>query len=198
MTTTDNLDRLIWVDIETFGLDSTVDPILEIGFRTTDLDLETVDDRQLTVWSSPFYDNKLMHLMQKATYGDKVAQYVLDMHTKSGLWEECRTSGADPLTAEKEICEWLSGHGIGIGEPEPLCGSSVQFDRSFFDAQMPSISDLFSYRNIDISTLKELCRRYNPRIYDLLPPKQEKHRVLDDLDDTIKEALFYKENFLWV
>lgn len=183
------LDRMVWVDLETMGLDADADPIMEIGFRITTPYLETIDEFEMLVWDSPFYENAWA----------ETSDFVKEMHTKSGLLEECQARGADVATAHEDVMHWLSGH--GIQKDEPLCGSSVQFDRGFLEAQYPEVHELFHYRNIDVSTVKELCRRLNPRVYSFLEreaPAKKAHRVLSDLTDTINEFGFYAREFLIV
>lgn len=199
-----NLDRLVWVDLETFGLNPQTDWIIEIGIRITDLDLETIDDLEVQVWETTKYDHRLADLEGDALNGDAGAKYVLEMHRKSGLWNAAQMNGISVDEATDRVKTFLDGYGVGkFDKPEdkePVCGSSVQFDRNMWIAQMPGIDEIFSYRNIDVSTIKELCRRYNPRVYSLLADatQQKKlHRVLPDLDDTIGEFGFYKDNFLW-
>lgn len=183
-------DRLIWCDIETTGLDPRKELLLEVGFKITDLDLNVIDDRQVTIWTTPDYDE---HCKE-----DKVDPFVWEMHKKSGLWDVVQSEGSKPGEARTWIYEWINGH--GVSKDEPLCGSSVQFDRLWLDMWMPEVINRFSYRNIDISTLKELCRRYNPELYTKLEddvPNHKLHRVLPDLDDTIAEFKFYRDNFLF-
>lgn len=193
------LDRLVWVDIETTGLNHMTELVLEIGFRITDLDLETIDDFDVLIWDTPKYDRKLDHMIVNR---DDHA-FVLDMHSaeKSGLFEAAQKEGVPEDEAERLVADFLRGHGVGPDTKEPLCGSSVQFDRLFLTEQFPVIHNLFSYRNIDTSSVKELCMRYNPELYAKLEkytnPKKL-HRVLPDLTDTIDEARFYIDNFLMV
>lgn len=192
----DNTDRLIWVDIETFGLNVETDFILEVGFRITDLELETIDDLQVSIWETPGYDKRLEELTTDS--------WVYKTHTESGLFRACQAEGLTMDEADDRIRTFLSGYGIGKtdnkDDKEPLCGSSVQFDRSFLAYWLPDVEALFHYRNIDNSTIKELCRRYNRRIYSLLDETvkpEKKHRVLPDLTDTINEFSYYRDNFLW-
>ncbi len=185
-------DRLIWVDIETFGLDPVNDPILEVGFKITDLDLHTQNAQSWTVWDSPTYDERYEAMLQNAK-----DEYVLEMHKKSGLWRAARQYGKPILIVEREINNWLQDHEV-YGAEEPLCGSSVDFDRGMFGAQMPTVFNRFHYRVIDNSTLKELCKRYAPDIYSKMDVQSRKiHRVSQDLEDTIQEFKFYRDNFIW-
>lgn len=189
------LDRLVFLDVETFGLNTQEDFIIELGFKITDLELNVIDDFQTVIWDSPTFDARF-RMLEAST--NEESKFVLEMHEKSGLWNEAQAEGATKIEAGVEALHWLTGH--GITKEEPLCGSSVQFDREMLREQYPAVHDLFSYRNIDTSTIKELCRRYNPRIYSLLDvmcKPQKLHRVLPDLDDTIAEMGFYSDNFLW-
>lgn len=192
-------DRLVWVDVETFGLDPDRDPILEIGFIITTLDLQPLSTFNTLIWEAGIYDTCYKRLLKDASNGNKDAQYVFDMHDKSGLWDEARADGGSTALAATEVHEWLDSQ--NINGTDPLCGSSVQFDRSMFRAQFPDIEERFHYRNIDISTVKELCRRYNPLVYGGLNTsaiKRELHRVIPDIEDSISEHQFYLDNFLYV
>lgn len=156
----------------------------------TDLNLKVVDDRQCVIWDSPVYDQ----------FWEHVAFNVREMHGKSGLLNECNQFGMHPDAAMEHFYEWLEGHGVKSETEEPMVGSSVQFDRSFLDTNWPAVSNRFNYRNIDISSIKELCKRFNPSVYAKLDehtsPKKL-HRVLPDLHDSIAEFKFYLENFLF-
>lgn len=187
----DALDRFVFVDTEAFGLNPTTDFIIELGFCITDTDLSIIDDFSITIWDTPSYDGRLEALRAGS---DK---FVLEMHNKSGLWVDAQAEGATMEFATTEALDWLNGHGIGRGDP--LCGSSVQFDRQMLAAQMPAVEQLFSYRNIDCSTIKELCRRVNPRIYELMEQTTQPmklHRALPDLRDSVNELSYYFDNFL--
>jgi oligoribonuclease len=185
----EQLDRLVWCDIETMGLEPTMHPIMEVGFVITDLDLDIIDDFDICIWDSPAYEK---------FWEGRAIEYVQKMHEKSGLLEACQAIGVEPIEAEKKINDFLEGYGVKDRQ-EPLCGSSVSFDRSFLLTQFPSIEKRFHYRNIDVSSIKEVCKRYNPRVYQLLEEntkKQELHRSLHDLGDTIGEFKYYLQEFL--
>lgn len=192
--------RFVFTDIETTGLDSQTDLTLEIGFRITDLDLNLIDDFDVTIWDSPYFDTKKLELETLAASGEESAVYVLEMHTKNGLWEACQSGGLVPVEAETQVMDFLTGH--GVGKDDPMVGSSVHFDRKFFADQFPMIERLFSHRNIDISSIKEICKRLAPDLYGKLekygPPKREIHRVLPDMEDSAEELRWYIENFLWI
>lgn len=182
----DTTERFIWVDIETTGLDPYNDLLLEIGFRVTDTDLNLIAEHDWQIWDDQIAEGGWDEFIQK-------------MHTKSGLFDDCNSHGLDITTVQQEVTGWLKE--FEITKSDPMCGSSVQFDRSFIGAHLPLVHDLFSYRNIDISTIKELCRRLNPVLYGKLEghpavTKRELHRALPDLQDTISEANFYFQEFL--
>lgn len=189
-------DRLVWTDLETFGLDPEKDPIIEMGFMITNLELQKLDEFHVLVWEEGVYDHCYKRLKQDADNGIKTAKYVLDMHEKSGLWEAARTHGVSTAEAEVSVLEWLDS--VGDTSMDPLCGNNVGFDRSMLKAQMWRIEERFHYRVIDVSSVKELCRRYNPPVYAGLGTKQELHRSGPDLEDTLAEFRFYLDNFLWV
>lgn len=194
-------DRIVWVDIETTGLSHLTDVIVEVGIRITDADLKTIDEYDVTVWDSPYYDRKYEELVTRAEAGEKGPQIVLNMHDQSGLWISAREEGMTPTDAEGALVDWLEGHGIPA-DKLPMAGSSVHFDRMMIAENMPDLIKCFGHRNIDISSVKELCKILNPELYSKLdkygPPKSEKHRALDDLRDTINECAWYAENFLHV
>lgn len=186
-------DRMLWCDTETFGLDPNTDPILELGFRITDLNLVLIDEHSWLVCTSPLYDELFFALKKKAAQGDETALYVYNMHTKNDLWDDAFGEGITPTQVEEEACHWLASHGLSKGDP--LCGSSVHFDRGMLDAQMPKITEMLSYRNIDVSTLKELATGYNPAVVQI-GKGREIHRVLPDLEDSVAEFKHYLDNFL--
>lgn len=183
-----NADELLpWVDTETFGLDPQMDPIVELGIKVTNLDLEVMFENSWLVWS-PAYEMIFKDLQHNEDF-----QYVKNMHTKNGLWDAAQESGRPIFMVQKEATSWLEQvNCTGL----PMCGSSVNFDRNHLLAQMPILASKFHYRIIDNSTLKELCRRYNPDLYEKLPPKKEVHRVNPDLLETIEEFRFYRNEFL--
>lgn len=178
-------DRFIWVDLETTGLDPRKEFILEIGFIITDIHFEEIDSKDFLIWETPQYDEH------------EIDDFVHKMHTKSELLKETQAHGRPVAEVQTELVSWLRSHGVD-SKAEPLCGSSVSFDRSFLQVHMLEVASYFHYRNIDISTVKELCKRLNPELYSKLEKytsKRELHRVVPDLEDTISEAKFYTDNF---
>lgn len=187
-------EYFVWLDVETFGLNPRVDPIIEVGFCVTNLDLEIIDGvNQILIWDADC-DKRHKQLSARVDE-DESAAWVLKQHRKSGLWDEARELGAGRKYSEEFLCDTLRDEYRGL----PMAGSSVQFDRNMLTNWMPKFAGLFHYRNIDISTVKELCKRWNPGVYQKLDQytgKQEKHRVEPDLQDTLGEARYYAENFL--
>lgn len=190
-------DMYVWTDLETFGLEPDRDPIIEIGFKITDAELRPTASFHTLVWEEAVHDRALQRLNSAANGGNADARFVMEMHTKSSLFDDAMNQGISNEEATHQLLKWLDGQGV---KDQPLCGSSVHFDRSFFAAQMPEVLTRFAYRNIDISTLKLLCMRMNPVMYGYLKEDtkpQALHRVLADLDDTIGEAKWYFDNFLY-
>lgn len=186
MTLSDN--RLVWCDIETTGLKPQQGVVLEIGFVITDLDLNWLDRYDVLVWDEQYYPQ----------YWDEAIDYVKNMHLDSGLYIEATKAGKKPAQVEIEMQDWLEGH--KISKEDPLCGSTIRFDREWLAAHFPQAEGLFSHRVIDNSSVKELCRRYNPEIYEKMAEETKPlklHRVIPDLEDTIKEFEYYRDNFLF-
>lgn len=182
-------NRMIWTDAETFGLDTERDLLLEVGFKITTLDLDIVDERRVLIWETPIHDQRLDKLVTNPA--DK---FVFDMHLKNGLLDEAAEVGMTFAAAQEDLLDWLRSH--GVTKEEPLCGSSVHFDRAKYAYWMPSVEAMFSYRNIDISTLKELASGYHPQVLTIRPKPESNHRVLPDIDDTIAEFDSYLNYFL--
>lgn len=188
-------ELLPWVDLETFGLNENFDPIIEVGIVLTDFDLTIIEYENWFIWSDLHYKRIVEMEGQESagtiSDGDK---WVLKQHRDSGLFDEAAFAGRRMDAVEIEICQWLKDNdATGL----PMCGSSVHFDQRFIRAQMPSVLDLFFRRIIDTSSLKELCARYNPAVFANVPPKQEAHRALRDIGETLEEFRFYRDNFLF-
>jgi oligoribonuclease len=189
-------ERMIWTDIETFGLVPEESPILEVGFVITDLQLNLIDEWDVRIWDTPSYDQRFEFMLKESAH-DESENYVLNMHNSSGLWKACQQDGFSLKEAGNEISDWLDSHGIKEGR-EPMCGSSVHFDNQHISYWWPEVGKRFSYRIVDVSSLKMLCAAYLPGTFSALPASNTQHRALSDCHDTINEFKFYKEYLLHV
>ena len=175
-------DYIVWVDCEMTGLEVTVDEICEIGVVVTDGELNVLDPGlQLVIKPSA----KALRNM-----GDFVRQ----MHTDSGLIEEI-SKGISMAKAEKQVLEYIK-QWVSDERTAPLAGNSIGTDRMFLNRQMPNLDKFLHYRNIDVSSLKELSRRWFPRAYFQLPKKTGNHRALADILESIQELRYYRQAIL--
>jgi oligoribonuclease len=175
-------EYIVWVDCEMTGLDIDKDEICEIAVIVTDGELKPVDDGiQIVVKPS---DSAM------ANMGDFVRQ----MHTDSGLLSEI-PNGNSASAAELLVLDYLKKY---IKEPRtaPLAGNSIGTDRMFLIKYMPNLDAFLHYRNIDVSSLKELIRRWYPRVYFNVPKKNGAHRALADIRESIQELRYYRASVL--
>ncbi len=181
----------VWVDLESSGLNPNIDFILELAIGVTDIHGEWIDSRSWLL--PPTYRAK-----QAAVDRAKQDSFVNTMHTDSGLWKDLESAPhLGEVDCEMSVLDYLAG--FDFSAPMPMCGSSIHFDRKFLAKHMPNLEMWFYYRNIDTSTIKELCRDLNPSIYAKLATEtnpQKLHRGISDLQDTVEEYRFYKDNFL--
>jgi oligoribonuclease len=173
---------LAWMDLEMTGLDAANDHIVEIATLITDDDLTLVAEGPDLVIHQPPPALAAM---------DEV---VVAMHTKSGLLPAIEASTVSLTDAGAATLAFLREH---IGEPRsvPLCGNSIGTDRRFLAAHLPEIEDFLHYRSVDVSSVKELVKRWNPALLDDAPRKAEGHRALDDIQESVKELRFYRDTF---
>lgn len=170
---------LVWVDIETTGLDPTTDSVLEVGLVITDAELQVTATTSRVIAPT-------RRLLEHAEH------VVRDMHDRSGLAHELRDGwGLAKQDVEATLCTWLADR--ITPRTSPMCGSSVNFDRRFLEEQMPNLAALFHYRMVDVSTIKELVRRWHPDLR--MPPRKGAHRALQDIADSIEELRFYRHQF---
>lgn len=177
---------LLWCDVETSGLNADTDYLLEVGIVVTDDHLDFVDSQCVPIKHPPLSVEEL-----------RLSSSVLvqEMHTKSKLWDAINTHGVTVPIAEEILCRFLEKH-VEPGE-SPMCGSTVSFDRGFLRVNMPMLEGFFHYRNIDVSTLKELCGRWNHKAWVDRPTDENKgHRALSDIDHSIAELAYYRRTFL--
>jgi oligoribonuclease len=174
--------NLIWIDCEMTGLDLENDVLVEIAVLVTDSELNIIGEGiDLVIAATP---------EQLAGMNEFVTQ----MHTNSGLITEIPT-GISVSAAEDLIIKYLESASTVAGK-SPLAGNSVSVDRSFIARDMPRLNDYLHYRTIDVSSVKELARRWNAKVYFNSPAKTGNHRALGDIQDSIAELAHYRANFL--
>lgn len=173
--------RLIWVDLEMSGLNPDSDRILEVAMVVTDAQLEVVAEGPVLVVHQPDAVLDAMDSWNKST------------HARSGLVARVKASRLTEQEVESQVLEFLRLH-IGAGV-SPMCGNSVCQDRRFLARNMPALQEYFHYRNLDVSTLKELARRWKPQIMSGFQ-KQGKHEALADIYESIDELKYYRQHLL--
>ena len=172
-------DRIVWIDCEMTGLETNSDALVEIAALVTDSELNILGEGVDIVIHAP--DAKL----------DAMLPVVRDMHASSGLTEEIRTSTVTLAEAEKAVLEYIR-EWVPVGGSAPLAGNSIATDRAFIARDMPDLNSYLHYRMIDVSSIKELCKRWYPRIYFGQPEKGMSHRALADIKESIRELQFYR------
>ena len=172
-------DELVWIDCEMTGLDLKADKLIEIAVLVTDADLNILGDGIDVV----------IHADDAALSG--MIPVVTEMHTRSGLIEEVRASTIDVAAAEELVLDYIRTH-VKQAKTAPLAGNSIATDRGFIARDMLKLDDFLHYRMIDVSSIKELCRRWYPRIYFGQPEKGLAHRALADIHESIRELQFYR------
>ncbi|MFG2038509.1 oligoribonuclease [Dactylosporangium sp. NPDC048998] len=172
-------DLLVWIDCEMTGLDLGKDALIEVAALVTDPDLNVLGEGVDVV----------IHADDAAL--DGMLEVVRDMHGKSGLTEAVRASTVTMAEAEDMIMAYVTEH---VRDPRtaPLCGNSIATDRGFLARDMPRLDHHLHYRMIDVSSIKELCRRWYPRVYFGQPPKGLAHRALADIRESIRELEYYR------
>ena len=168
------------MDLEMTGLDHTSDVIVEIATLITDDELEIVAEGP----------DLVIHQPEEALAG--MADVVVDMHTRSGLLEAIRSSTIDLETAGAATLEFIKQH---VPEPRsvPLCGNSIGTDRRFLDAYLPEIEQHLHYRSVDVSSVKELVKRWYPEVDARRPRGAGLHRALDDIRASVEEMRYYRD-----
>ncbi len=179
---TNKLDRLVWIDCEMTGLDPQVDQLVEIATVVTDAELNILD---------PGLD--LIIKADKSAL-DNMNDFVTNMHTTSGLITEI-ADGLPLAEAEKQTLEYIAQFVTEAGTA-PLCGNTIGTDRMFIAKYMPALDTYLHYRNIDVSTIKELSHRWYPRAYFHAPKKVGGHRALADIVESIIELRYYRRAVL--
>ncbi len=170
---------LAWIDLEMTGLDANRHVILEIAVLVTDDDLAIVAEGPDLVVHAP------------AEALDAMDAVVVKMHGESGLRTEVEASTLSVEQAGTAVLEFLRQH-IPDAGTVPLCGNSIATDRAFLVRHLPEVDAWFHYRSIDVSTVKELCRRWYPEAYKAAPTKAGGHRALDDIRESVAELAYYR------
>lgn len=172
-------EELVWIDCEMTGLDLKSDKLIEIAALVTDADLNVLGDGIDVV----------IHAEAEDLSG--MVEVVAKMHANSGLDKEVLASGIDLATAETMVLDYIRSH-VKAAKTAPLCGNSIATDRGFIARDMPTLDNYLHYRMIDVSSIKELCRRWYPRIYFGQPEKGLAHRALADIHESIQELKYYR------
>jgi len=172
---------LIWIDLEMTGLDPLADRIVEIATIVTDKNLE-----ELAV-------GPVMAIYQKPSVLNSMDVWNTKQHTKSGLMDRVKNSSINEREAEQATLEFLEQY--VPSNRSPICGNSICQDRRFLAHYMPELENYFHYRNLDVSTLKELAWRWYPDVAKGFS-KESKHLALDDIRDSIEELKYYRQHLL--
>lgn len=172
-------DKLVWIDCEMTGLDLSKDKLIEIAALVTDSELNILGEGVDIVIHAD--DDALANMPAVVT----------DMHAKSGLTDEVRASTVTLAEAEQRVLAYIKEH-VPVAGTVPLAGNSIGTDRGFISRDMTALDTYLHYRMIDVSSIKELSRRWYPRIYYGQPAKGLAHRALADIKESIKELQYYR------
>ncbi len=173
-------NNLVWIDCEMTGLDLVGDKLIEVAVVVTDSQLNVLD---------PGLD-VIIHAEDADLAG--MADVVTEMHARSGLTEEVRASTVTLEEAQAQVLAYVKRF-VPERRTAPLCGNSIGTDRGFLARDMPELDDHLHYRMIDVSSIKELSRRWFPRVYFAQPPKGLAHRALADILESIRELAYYRQ-----
>lgn len=186
--------NILWVDVEATGLEPQHDALLEVGLRITNWEGVELDQITSLVWSMDWR----ACLMRN--------EQVFDMHEASGLVHDLEdldrspnktTYGANVVA--HTLCDWVRTRlGSNTHNIFPMAGNSVHYDRSFLVHQMPELANMWHYRNLDMSSIREACRIFNPPLFSKIPPHIKAHRPQADIDESIKLMNWLQDNFLYV
>lgn len=172
-------DRLVWIDCEMTGLDLGADALIEVAALVTDFDLNVLGEGVDVVIRPP------------AEALEQMDPFVRDMHTKSGLLEEL-DAGMELGEAQGRVLDYIRSECAADSRP-PLAGNTVATDRAFLARDMADLEAFLHYRIVDVSSIKELARRWYPRAYFNSPAKVGGHRALADIQESIEELRYYRE-----
>jgi len=176
-----NAQRLVWLDMEMTGLDPETERIIEVAIVVTESDLTVVAEGPVLV------------IHQSDTLLDAMDKWNKSTHGKSGLIAKVQASTLTETEAQDQLLAFLKQH-VPAGK-SPLCGNTISQDRRFMRRYMPQLEAFFHYRNLDVSTLKELALRWKPQVYKSFV-KHSRHEALADIYESIAELKHYREHFL--
>ncbi|MBN8412108.1 oligoribonuclease [Halomonas cupida] len=179
--TTPRSDLLIWIDLEMTGLDPQRERIIEVATLITDGDLNVIAE------------GPVIAVNQSEALLAGMDEWNTRTHGESGLVERVRKSTVDTAEAERQTLAFLAAH-VAPGS-SPMCGNSIHQDRRFLEREMPELWAFFHYRNLDVSTLKELAKRWNPEALEGFS-KRNVHLAMDDIKESIAELAHYRKTFL--
>ncbi|QBX54350.1 oligoribonuclease [Nocardioides seonyuensis] len=172
-------DRLVWIDCEMTGLDLRADALIEVAALVTDFDLNVLGEGVDVIVKPP------------AEALDQMVEFVRSMHETSGLLAAL-DSGTTLADAEDQVLSYIKEH-CPDGSRPPLAGNTVATDRAFLARDMQALESFLHYRIVDVSSIKELSRRWFPRAYFSAPAKRGNHRALADIQESIEELRYYRE-----
>ncbi|WP_183095006.1 oligoribonuclease [Nocardioides stalactiti] len=172
-------ERLVWIDCEMTGLDLGADALIEVAALVTDFDLNVLGDGVDIIIKPP------------AEALDQMIEFVRNMHATSGLLDEL-AGGVTLAEAEDQVMTYLHEH-CGADSRPPLAGNTVATDRGFLARDMQQLDAFLHYRIVDVSSIKELARRWYPRAYFGAPTKRGNHRALADIQESIEELRYYRD-----
>ena len=172
-------DRLVWIDCEMTGLSLETDALIEVAALVTDFDLNVLGEGIDVIVKPP------------AEALEQMVPFVREMHEKSGLLEEL-DGGLDMAEAERQVLAYIREH-CADGSRPPLAGNTVATDRSFLARDMKDLESFLHYLIVDVSSIKELSRRWFPRAYFAAPEKRGNHRALADIQESIEELRYYRD-----
>ena len=169
----------MWIDCEMTGLDLARDALIEVAVLVTDAELQVLDEGL----------DLVIHVADDVL--ETMIPFVRDMHASSGLTEAVRASTITLGEAEKQVLDYVKSHVPDV-RTAPLCGNSIATDRGFLNRDMPLLDEHLHYRMIDVSSLKELAKRWYPRVYQSQPEKGLAHRALADIKESVQELQYYR------